>query len=297
MTLPDLKSLDAIGLRWHASGQSTLSGPLLALVREIDSRIVDFASHWGVRELQFPSLISARELKKVDYFKSFPHLATFATCLEADEDNLSKFAQGSASAESDAVVLTRQTPTHEIMTPAACYHVYIHEQGSVLDRPRFYTTRNTCVRREVRYEPLRRQWTFSMREIVCIGNLDEVRAFLEAARDHANALLAAADLPVEWTVATDPFFQPSKQGKYLAQRLNPTKYEAIFGDLAIASINLHQDHFGSSFDIARDGRAAFSGCLAFGLERWLYAVLTRHGADPKNWPLQRPARAAQAGDV
>src|SRR5205807_9266638 len=105
------------------------------------------------------------------------------------------------------------------------------------------------------------------------------------------------DLPVDWATATDPFFRPARNPRYLAQRLQPTKHEAVFeGDLAIASVNLHEDHFGAAFDIRRDGRAAVSGCVAFGVERWLYALTRRHGSDPANWPdTAAAARTAAAG--
>jgi hypothetical protein len=74
--------------------------------------------------------------------------------------------------------------------------------------------------------------------------------------------------------------------------VQPTKHEATYGgDLAIASLNLHHDHFGTAFGITRDGGPAHSACLAFGIERWLFAITQRHGTDPQSWP--RPEEAAQ----
>ena len=43
--------------------------------------------------------------------------------------------------------------------------------------------------------------------------------------------------------------------------------------------------FGDAFDIRlEDGTAAHTACTAFGLERWLLAVLVRHGPDAAAWP-------------
>ena len=126
-----------------------------------------------------------------------------------------------------------------------------------------------------------------MREIVCLGTRSEVSGFLAQARDAVSLLLGELDLPVSWDVATDPFFQPAKNPKYVAQRLQPTKHEARFeGDLAIASVNLHEDHFGAAFGITRADRPAVSGCMAFGMERWVYAITRRYGPDPA--PVARP---------
>ena len=55
--------------------------------------------------------------------------------------------------------------------------------------------------------------------------------------------------------------------------------------IAAASFNLHDTFFGQAFDIRlRDGAAATTACLAFGLERWLLAFLVRHGPYAAGWP-------------
>ena len=92
-------------------------------------------------------------------------------------------------------------------------------------------------------------------------------------------------LPVEFETATDPFFNPSQNPKYLMQRLDPVKHEMIFdGHLAIGSVNFHRNYFGEAFGIERAGEQAFSGCVAFGLERWIFAILSHFGPNPAAWP-------------
>ena len=67
--------------------------------------------------------------------------------------------------------------------------------------------------------------------------------------------------------------------------VDPVKTEMVFsGELAIGSINSHRSFFGETFGISRGDSPAFSGCVAFGLERWLYALLARFGPDPQRWP-------------
>jgi seryl-tRNA synthetase len=54
---------------------------------------------------------------------------------------------------------------------------------------------------------------------------------------------------------------------------------------AIMSVNYHQDHFGSVYDIrTATGEVAHSACLGFGLERVTLALIVRHGLDPERWP-------------
>jgi seryl-tRNA synthetase len=278
-------SLAAIGLGWHPNGQATLSGPLLALSERLDRAFLRIASAWGADEFRFPTFIRAAELDRLDYFRSFPQLATFPVCLDMDAKNLEAFVSGEVVDGQGRIHLSRHAPPKDVLTPAACYPIYIHHQSSHFDRARYFTVRNTCFRQEEKYEPLVRQWSFSMREIVCVGTLEEVKRFLDRARQSVAQFLEALGVPIEWQAASDPFFQPAKNPKYLMQRLNPTKYEMVFGGrVAIGSVNLHQDHFGSTFQIHRAGGDAFSGCVAFGVERWLHAITAHFGADPVNWP-------------
>lgn len=276
--------LGPAGLGWRQNGHAVLSGPLARLAADCDRGFTVLADAWQAEPEEHAAMIELAGLERVDYLASFPHLATFPICLDPDEVNLKEFTGRGPLDAGGAVRLTGTAPVREVLTPAACYHVYLHHQGESLEEPLHLTTRNTCFRREAYYEPLRRQWSFRMRELVCLGTRAEVAEFLASTTSMVDALCRELDLPVTWELATDPFFQPARNPKYLAQRLQPTKREALFGDLAIASTNLHEDHFGAAFDITRDGRPAVSGCVAFGIERWLYAVTRRHGADPAGWP-------------
>jgi hypothetical protein len=286
--------LRAAGLGWHGNGQATLTGPLYRLAANCDRAFAVLADACGAEPQAHPPLIDIGVLAEIDYLSSFPHLATFAVCLDADEANLKEFvARGPVDADG-AVRLARTAPVTQILTPAACYPVYPHLRGEALAAARRLTVRATCFRREAHYEPLRRQWSFQMRELVCLGTRAEVVSFLAAGRDAVDALCRTLDLPITWEAATDPFFEPARHPGHLAQRLRPTKHEArLGGDLAIASVNLHEDHFGAAFGITRAGEAAVSGCVAFGVERWLYALTQRHGTDPAGWPdVTAAARAA-----
>ena len=276
--------ISAPGLAWAAGGQATLSGPLLALADRLDRRFLALAARWGAEELRFPTFLAAAELERIDWFRSFPHLATFPVSLAADEGNLDRFAAGPPV--TDGVVrLTELAPVREVLTPAACYHLYAHHRGAAFDRPRWFTTRATCFRREDHYEPLERQWSFSMREVVCMGTAAEASAFLDEASVLVDALTDELGLKLRWDLATDPFFRPSQNPQYLMQRIDPTKHELLFEDrLAIASRNLHHDHFGRAFAIERHGRPVHTACVAFGVERWLAAFVRQFGPDEAAWP-------------
>ena len=124
-----------------------------------------------------------------------------------------------------------------------------------------------------------------MREIVCLGTADEVKQFLREYQDRIERFLRRIGLPVEWKNATDPFFNPARNPKYVLQKLDPVKTEMVYQTgLAIGSINFHRNYFGEAFQISRESKEAFSGCVAFGVERWIYAILNHFGVDERDWP-------------
>ncbi|MEU3465698.1 hypothetical protein ABZ721_37895 [Streptomyces sp. NPDC006733] len=286
-----LTALHRVGLSWHVSGQATLRGPLLRLFEDCDRAFVQLASLWDAQDERHPATLPAARLEQAGYLRSFPHQAAFVARLDPAERNLDAFLDGPVTDADGRVALPGLSPVTEVLTPAACYHLYSARQGEVLDRPLHLTTRNTCFRQETHHVPLRRLSSFTMREIVCLGTPAETAGFLDRARAALDLFFGLVGLDPRWLTATDPFFRPRDNPRHLLQRIQPVKHEATYGgDLAIASANRHHDHFGAAFDLTREGRPADSACVAFGLERWLFALTDRHGPDPASWP--RPADAA-----
>lgn len=259
-----IKALTEVrGLHWNDNGQAALTGELASYFDRLDRAFASWATGLGAQPMQPAPCLPASVHERCGYLSSFPHHATMAVPL-------------SESAGGD--------PVGHLLTPAACYHVYPTLQGAHLAQPVFLTLRATCFRNEDVFLPLERQWAFSMREVVCVGADAEVAQFLEAARKTASAWCAALDIPVDLVRATDPFFDPASSPGWLMQRLLPLKTELVTENLAIGSFNSHQSFFGEKFAIQRDDQPAWTGCVAFGLERWLLALIRRHGPDPVGWP-------------
>ena len=93
--------------------------------------------------------------------------------------------------------------------------------------------------------------------------------------------------------ASDPFFTNEVPDKGALQNHLESKFELLVplgnqhSDLAVASVNWHSDFFGRSFKIRDKSNYYMSSCcLAFGLERLVFAFLTQHGMDKSKWPEQ-----------
>lgn len=267
------------GLHWNPAGYAALSGALQQLFTEVDAEFSGWAREMGAEAHHFPSLIALSDLAPIAYLQSFPQLATFACAPSPERRSLRAFAERNRIA--DRVQPDREwSGASQILTPATCYHFYPRLAGNELGEDRVLTAVCACHRRERQYQPLRRQWCFNMRELVCIGGPDAVESFVNECQQRIERLVARLDLTAHWQTATDPFFDPSRDPKALAQQIEPVKRELTLEDgLAIASINRHRAFFGECYEIRRHGKPAHSACVAFGLERWLYALVRKGGSE------------------
>jgi seryl-tRNA synthetase len=237
-------------------GALIVGGLPLRLMRWVDAQLVQRGG--GVTEMQCPALIDRDLLKRADYFESFPHCATRIESME-----------------------------HSVLlAPAVCYHCFGRLADRRLDAPAAITCAGKCYRHENGAKGMiGRLWEFTMREFVFVATPEAVklerRAWIERVRSFAD--LVGLEGKIE--VATDPFFGNSGRGGKLLQQIKELKYEfrCAMPDgskLALASFNLHETFFTSRFGIAMAGAAEpHSACVAFGLERWMLAILGQRGIE------------------
>ncbi|MEA2315775.1 MAG: hypothetical protein QOI03_2467 [Solirubrobacteraceae bacterium] len=244
------------------------------------------------QRMAFPPLLPRRQLERIGYLKTFPHLAG-AVFAFAGGDPEAVIQEQRAARHEDWSEF--QSMTELVLTPAACYPVYpavaargpLPPGGITVDAGASYVFRH-----EPSGDPARMQM-FHQREIVRLGEPETVAAWRDAWRERSLALLAAVGLDVRLDVASDPFF--GRSGRLLArsQRAQELKFELLAQiagpePTALASFNYHQDYFSSTYAITmRDGDArAHTACLGFGLERVTLALLREHGLDVDAWPAQ-----------
>jgi seryl-tRNA synthetase len=291
MLQPDdvIRDLRESGSLWEAGpGLIGLRGAVAGLMRDIERQLGTLARLETGDEWRTPAAVSFETLERAEYFASFPQWLSTASHLSGDESVLHKIAE-SDSPGSEARNAVGRAET--VLPPAVCYNTYAALAGSVVDAPVIMTAQGTCWRHEGgKLSALERGWAFTMREMVCVGADRDVRGLLDRGVSHADTLARELGLETELGVASDPFFAPTSRGRAALQRIKGLKHELVLHfpggrPLAIASFNDHECFFGEAFDITLvHGGAASSGCVAFGLERWLLAVLVTHGTNPDNWP-------------
>jgi len=278
----------------EASGIYTL-GPLMTrLIAFFDGQFTELADSFGATSYRFPTLIPARYLERVNYFRAFPHSLTFVTHLREDLDTIDDFSQHAACDEHGL-----NTPpdsfskTQTLLSPAVCYHLYF----SLADKPLpgsglVATAVGNCFRYEsINLASLERMWNFTMREVIFVGLKDFVLQNRETGRERMRGFFEKIGLAYRVESANDPFFIGEFKKQAAFQSAFQLKFEIRarlpFKDstLAVGSYNYHQDFFGRSLNITLpDGSPAHTGCIAFGLERMAFAFLAQYGLDEARWP-------------
>jgi len=298
--MPEL--LDSSQTSQEANGLFVL-GPLLTrLIAYFESQFIALADSFQAAPYRFPTLIPARYLERVNYFRAFPHSLTFATHLRGDLEVIDQFAQHAACEQSELQTPPNSfAPIQALLSPAVCYHLYF----SLADQPLpggqvIATAVGNCFRYEaINLTSLERLWNFTMREVIFVGAKDFVLENREIARQRMSQVFERIGLAYRVESANDPFFIGEFRKQAAFQSAFQLKFEIRarlpFKDstLAVGSYNYHQDFFGRSLNITLpDGTPAHTGCVAFGLERIAFAFVAQYGLDPAKWPAEVREMAA-----
>jgi seryl-tRNA synthetase len=258
------------------NGLATIRHHLVDVRDLLEAQFLRWAAECGAEKMILPPLMSVGDLSNLDYFRNFPHLASAVSRIR-EEKLTDDYARGG---NITALPNSHLTDSEYVLPSAACYNVYIYLRNTLLAKPGYFTTVATCFRNEVEYEGLQRLWAFTMREIVCLGHIDAVQAHLISFKARIQSFTNRIGLPLEIQAATDPFYEP-QGSRAIMQKLFPVKEEFVYrGSVAIASVNFHRNFFGERCSIrTADNEACFSGCVAFGIERWLHALLDHFDGD------------------
>jgi len=278
-------------LHEYETGRVMLDMDAARLYDFFDREFVKIANQYNADVVNFPTLISVETLKKADYFASFPHHITLATHLVEDVEKITKFSEAWSS-DNDIDLSGVSEKTAHVCSPAVCFHLYQALEGKKLDGVVRRTAIGPCFRYESsNMKTLERLWDFHMREIIFVGPVNEVDELRLSAMEPVMEFVDSIGLRSHIETASDPFFVNNYSGQTFYQLSHKTKYELRLylpykenHSLAAASFNWHQSFFGNRFHIDAGTDESGTACVAFGVERWVYAFLVQFGLNPENWP-------------
>jgi seryl-tRNA synthetase/acyl carrier protein len=251
-------------LKETAEGAIRLAGRAARLFDFFVATFERWGRELGAREVSAKAVIGLETLDRAGFTSAFPQL------------------------------LVRTSDGHAY-SPAACYHCYHRFAGQTLEADSVLAVRANCRRAEVELRALERSESFTMHELVVLGAPQSVERLRRRVLRRVDRFVTMLALDGAIEPASDPFFTNASAARALAQRAGALKLELRLTleaerRLAVVSFNRHHDHFGRAFSISIGGAPAHSGCIAFGIERWVLAFLTQHGLDERSWPV--PVRHA-----
>ncbi|MER5638947.1 hypothetical protein ABT095_18530 [Kitasatospora sp. NPDC002227] len=264
-------ALPQLALRSPGAGLVPLDPAHTALLRGLDTLLTGLAEQLAAPEVTGPPLLPAEGLARLDYFRNFPHLGVSAG--QFTPEGFDALAAGAAPGEQAL------RPTGYLLPSATCYGLLLSLAGQdVGEQGLRVSAAGRCFRNETHYDGLRRLWGFTMREVLYLGSKDGAVQHLEQGAEFVLALAGRLGLELTRATADDPFYDKGGSRARL-MKLDPVKHEFSAPDgTAIASVNRHRNFFGERLDIRAGGQGpAYSACVAFGVERWVHAMILAHG--------------------
>ncbi|MFD1886795.1 phosphopantetheine-binding protein [Paenibacillus wenxiniae] len=260
----------------------------ITLLEQLDRAFIEIARRHGAVLREYPSTFTKANMARNQYHINFPQNIVGVATVPHQFKTINRFREQAATHTHHQSLV----PTGEILQPCICYHCYEEQQGSRSSTRRMMTAKGKCFRNEIawRKDEFRRT-EFMMREIVFVGDQEWVMDKRNAIMDEVWELFTGLGLIGKIETATDPFFfsqDVKTKGTY--QMVSNAKYELaamrVNGqESSIASFNYCEDVLCGKYDIRDEhGNGMYSGCVAFGMDRWKEAFLERYGRDQSEWP-------------
>jgi len=273
-------------------GKLVYSGIVADVFRAIDQFLKRHCLGLGAQQEMYPPALEAATLLRAGYFDILAQHAYFITPLKTRLDSLRAAREGDVTRASGTDHL--QSPSW-VLSPTVCHHCFEARKDSDMQLPLTITAINQCSRYEVHdTHGMRRLRMYWMRECVLF---DEEEASIVNFLD--NLISITTDALQRWGIshqvvtANDPFFSNSATSKRAFQTMFSLKRELKLpipdGSLACASFNNHQRSLVESFNIQNvdaSGKRVTSGCVAWGLDRLIFALFSQLGVEVNHWPAQ-----------
>lgn len=243
-----------------------------------------------------PSLIDMKLLHQTGYLKSFPHYLNYLYHFPEDMKVIEGF-KTSVNMEKFGSDNSSMGGTHfsgNVLAPTVCCSVLSAfadagnmDEDSVIK----ITASQPCFRHEGRStKGIHRLSEFHMRELIVLGNQASILIWRDKLTEIMFNLCEHLNLEAYFESASDPFFLEDSKVKRIYQNSFELKQELrLIADvpeetIAGGSVNLHQDHFGKSFNLHSGGNHSWSCCAGFGMDRICYSIFSQFGTNCDKWP-------------
>jgi len=244
-----------------ATGMFTFQGDFWILFKYFNNYWLEKANELNAIEQEFPALWPVDLYRKINYFSEFPQQIIMATSVRKNHEDLNTISKkyNKENRFNNIPINKHWEESHFGLQSAVCDLCYYLLEGKRNHKNTYYTTYNKVFRNEhSEIGSLDRLTSFSVRDIMFVGDQDFVLESRQRMIDLAIGFLKWIDLDSRIVTANDPFFTNDSIIKSVFQNASELKYELLVEiphlkkEIAIGSINLHQDFFGQAFDFKAD---------------------------------------------
>ena len=277
-----------------SEGIFVFQGQFLKLMNFFDGIVKGFAESIQGIEQHYPTRWPIELFKDINYFEEFPQNILLVSGAKKDRAALefitSKYGKSNDFNEIELGDFLE--PAYTALGTSTCDPCYYIHKNKKLGNNETYFALSKCFRNEKSAtKQLDRLTEFSMREIIATGQEGYVKSQRETLLQFIESFASFTGIACSLEKASDPFFTIETPEKGALQNQIESKFELLVPlghnrpDLAVGSVNWHSDFFGRSFEIRDSSNYYMSSCcLAFGLERLVFAFLTQHGLIKTGWP-------------
>lgn len=279
--------IDNINIRRLTESSLSFHNKATKLYDFFDLKFKEIALNLGAETEHYPTMLPLEKYKKTGYLKTSPQYSIF--CCNAIEDmTLINNLQNSSPNVLSSLLSEPQTA----LSPAACFHTYCCHENQILEKEKIYTFNQSVFRNEGRFNwnDFGRLKDYHVREIVFVGSEDFVLSKRKEVMNVVIAFLKEIMIDSSILVANDPFILPQMQKYKKIQIKEQSKFELLLKysfnkSIAAASFNFHGSAFTFPFNIKISNiDKPVTGCVGFGLERWVLAFVAQFGWDVRKWP-------------
>lgn len=275
-----------------SEGMITLTGQALFLYKYFDEIFKNLLNDvfkedvCDLVEKLYPVMLPMSSYRKTGYLKRSPQYSIFCSTVIENITVLENMDE----LKEDEYQSIMNSPKYSL-SPSACFHVYEEYANQELPKNTIVTFVQSVFRNEGRFNfsQFGRMKDYHVREMVFIGDEEFVNLSRSKMIGRVNEYIKFINMNAKMQVASDPFVLPKMQTFKKIQKMEKSKYELLlsYNDekyMSVASFNLHGSAFTYPFNITVKDKETVTGCIGFGLERFVLCFLSQYGENAQNWP-------------
>lgn len=271
--LKKIKSIKKI-----SPGIFTIRGIFLNYFNKLDIILINRSKKKKYEKIHAHSMLPLESFIQNGYLINFPHHIMLASHIKRDLKLIDR-----ASALDDLKKISKSLDRPNlVISPTVCYHIFETLKDSKLKFDSVFDSISSCNRFEsINYSTFERLQSFTMREFVGFGSPKFVKNFLHENIEYFKKVFVRNKIKFKIVTANDAFFSQKGIKKMSFQSINDLKFEFQFWLpnekkwLAVGSFNNHLDVLVKKYKIQSKQKILHSGCLGWGYERLVYAVISQ----------------------